>query len=115
MKESERKRREQPDEKLAALMDEFEGRLVSPGGAAALLGVSRKTIHTLCTRRVLRTFSSDVADESWGPFGMLTTEGPRWIYIPLEDVHRYAARTDRETESAKRWRRWLPKSEEGQS
>ncbi len=32
-------------------------------------------------------------------------------YIPLEDVHAYAARTDRETEPAKRWRRWLPKRE----
>ena len=110
MREADRKKREQPDEKLAALMDEFEGRLVSPGGAAALLGLSRKTIHTLCKRDVLRMFVSDVEDR-WGPASF----GPRWVYIPLEDVHRYAARTDRESEPAKRWRRWLPKSEEGGS
>jgi hypothetical protein len=110
MKESERKRREQPDEKLAALMDEFEGRMVSPGGAAALLGVSRKTIHTLCKREVLRSFVSDREDK-WGP----VSYGPRWIYIPLEDVYAYAGRTDRETAPLKRWKRWLPKSNGGQS
>jgi hypothetical protein len=65
MKESERKRRERPDEKLAALMDEFEGRLVSPGGAAALLGISRKTVHTLGGRGVLR----DVRERQGGQVG----------------------------------------------
>jgi hypothetical protein len=106
MSERDRKRRDAPDEKLAALLDEFEGRLVSPGGAAALLGVSRKTVHTLCKREVLRMFVSDKEDQ-WGP----VSYGPRWVYIPLEDVHRYAVRTDRETEPAKRWRRWLPNSD----
>src|SRR5690242_13450131 len=102
MRERDRKRREEPDEKLAALMDEFEGRLVSPGGAAALLGLSRKTVHTLCKRGVLRMFASDVEDK-WGPGSF----GPRWVYIPLADVYAYAARTDRETEPLRRWSRWL--------
>jgi hypothetical protein len=107
MSERDRNRRHTPDEKLAALMDEFEGRLVSPGGAAALLGVSRKTVHTLGKRGVLRMFVSDVEDK-WGPI----SEGPRWVYIPLQDVHAYAARTGRETKPASRWRRWLPKTED---
>jgi hypothetical protein len=89
------------DEKLAALFDQFEGRLTSPGGAAALLGVSRKTVHTLCTRGVLRTFASDDEDQ-WGPFKF----GPRWIYIPLEDIKAYAEKTGRLTEPIKRWGRW---------
>ena len=38
--------REGGDPKLIALFDKYGGRLVSPGGAAALLGLSRQTIHT---------------------------------------------------------------------
>lgn len=94
------------DEKLAALFDAFEGRLVSPGGAAALLGVSRKTVHMLGKRGVLRVFASDEVDESWGPFGLLTTEGPRWVYVPLVDVKAYAERTGRTTPQLERWGRW---------
>ena len=107
MKESDRKRHEQPDEKLIALMDEFAGQMVSPGGAAALLGVSRKTVHTLCKRGVLRTFASDVADESWGPFGLLKSEGPRWVYIPTADVYEYALRVGRESPGLGRWAEWV--------
>src|SRR3954452_23391598 len=107
MKESDRKRHEQPDEKLIALMDEFAGQMVSPGGAAALLGVSRKTVHTLCKRDVLRAFASDVVDESWGPFGLLKSEGPCWVYIPLADVYEYAVRVGRETPRLKGWAEWV--------
>ncbi len=38
------------DEALQELFAEFRGQLVSPGGAAALLGVKRETIHTLGKR-----------------------------------------------------------------
>ena len=82
--------RGQGDEKLAALFDRFEGRLISPGGAAAMLGVSRKTIHTLCKRGVLRAFASDDEDQ-WGPIKF----GPRWVYIPIADIKRYGERTGR--------------------
>src|SRR5439155_20901120 len=47
------------DPKLARLFDEFGGRMVSPGGAAALLGLSRQTMHTLCKRDGLRACRSD--------------------------------------------------------
>ncbi len=83
-------------------MDEFEGRVVSPGGAAALLGVSRKTVHTLCKREDLRMFASDKEDE-WGP----VSYGPRWVYVPLEDIYVYAERTGRRTKALKRWPAWL--------
>ena len=39
--------RESGDEKLANLFAEFGGHMVSPGGAAQLLGLSRKTVYTL--------------------------------------------------------------------
>ena len=72
------------DPKLRNLFEEFHGQLVSPGGAAALLGVSRQTIHTLGGRGKLRMFRSD--DEVGG---RVIKGGPRWVYIPLEDVQRY--------------------------
>jgi hypothetical protein len=74
------------DEKLAELFAEFGGRMVSPGGAAALLGLSRKTIYTLCKQQKLRTFRSD--DLAIG-----TT--PRWVYIPLVDIRNYARHVGR--------------------
>ena len=78
------------DPKLRALFEEFDGRLVSPGAAAALLGVSRQTIHTLGSRGKLRIFRSD--DEVGG---RLVTWGPRWVFIPLEDIQRYGEEVGR--------------------
>jgi hypothetical protein len=72
------------DPKLRALFEEFGGQLVSPGGAAALLGVSRQTVHTLGERGKLRLFRSD---DQVG--GRVVKGGPRWVYIPLEDVQQY--------------------------
>jgi excisionase family DNA binding protein len=75
------------DPKLIALFDKYGGRLVSPGGAAALLGLSRQTIYTLCKRGELRAFASgEKAD------GMRT---PRWVYIPLDDIQAYGERVGR--------------------
>ena len=78
--------RDTGDEKLAKLFAKFDGRMVSPGGAAALLGLSRKTIYTLCKRQELRAFRSD-------ELAVGTT--PRWVYIPLVDVRDYAEKVGR--------------------
>jgi hypothetical protein len=88
--------RDQGDEKLAELFAEFEGKLVSPGGAAALLGLSRKTIYTLCKRQDLRAFRSD-------DLAMGTT--PRWVYIPLVDVRDYAEKVGRPIVRIEEWLR----------
>lgn len=90
MEQSSDTRDREPDEKLAQLFDRFNAQVVSPGGAAAILGVSRKTIHTLCKRGVMRAFASD-DDDQWGPIKF----GPRWVYIPTIDVVGYAERTGR--------------------
>jgi Helix-turn-helix domain len=74
------------DPKLAALFDKYGGRLVSPGGAAALLGLSRQTIHTLCKRGELRAFRSDEEE---------ARDLPKWVYIPLDDVYAYGERVGR--------------------
>jgi hypothetical protein len=73
------------DPKLVRLFDEYGGRLVSPGGAANLLGVTRQTVNTLLKRSELRAFRSD--EES--------RDGPKWVYIPLDDVYAYGERVGR--------------------
>jgi excisionase family DNA binding protein len=74
------------DPKLISLFDKYRGRLVSPGGAAALLGLSRQTVYTLCKRGELRAFRSD--EEEY-------RDMPKWVYIPLDDVYAYGERVGR--------------------
>jgi hypothetical protein len=83
-------RREGGDPKLIALFDKYGGRLVSPGGAAALLGLSRQTIHTLLLRGEMRAFRSD--EESH--------DIPKWVYIPLDDIEAYGERVGRPVRSS---------------
>ena len=76
------------DPELRELFERFNGQLISPGGAANLLGLSRKTVHTLGERGKLRVFH--------GPEqGHLVKSGPRWSYIPLADVAAYAEQVGR--------------------
>jgi excisionase family DNA binding protein len=90
-----RPRRASGDLELVLLFDRFQGRLVTPAGAAALLGVSRQTIHTLCDRGQMRALRGGQASAT------------HWTYLPLEDVHAYAVRTQRSTPEMDRWDRWL--------
>jgi hypothetical protein len=73
--------REEGDPELHELFERFSAQLVSPGGAAALLGLSRKTIYTLGQRGRIRVFHSSKNDR-WS--------GPKWTYIPVIDLARYA-------------------------
>jgi Helix-turn-helix domain len=86
--------RESGDEKLAELFAEFDGHVVSPGGAAALLGLSRKTIYTLCKRGDLRAFRSDE---------LANATTPRWVYIPVVDIRDYAAKVGRPIAHIEKW------------
>jgi hypothetical protein len=85
--------REGGDPKLIALFEKYGGRLVSPGGAAALLGLSRQTIYTLCKRGELRAFRSDDYDERM-------RDTPKWVYIPLDDIQAYGERVGRPVRSS---------------
>lgn len=80
-------------DQLQALFEEFDGRLISPGGAAGLLGISRKTIHELGRRGRLRMFRGPDLTTKFGPLKL--EEGPRWVYIPLEDLAKYAEEVGR--------------------
>jgi hypothetical protein len=75
--------RDEGDPRLHQLFERFNAQLVSPGGAAALLGLSRKTIYTLGQRGRIRVFHSSVKDR-W------SETGAKWTYIPIIDLARYA-------------------------
>ena len=79
------------DPKLILLFEEYGGRLVSPGGAANLLGVTRQTVNTLLKRGEFRAFRSD-EEASKGL--------PKWVYIPLDDVYAYGERVGRPVRGA---------------
>jgi hypothetical protein len=87
-------KKDQGDPELHALFEKFDGQLVSPGGAAHLLGVSRSTVATLTRRKKLRAFRS--AKEEVTKHGPVTIKpGPSWVFIPLIDVKRYAEEVGR--------------------
>jgi hypothetical protein len=79
------------DPRLRKLFEEFDGQLVSPGGAAALLGLSRKTVHTLGNRGTIRIYRSE--DDEKGRLGV--DYGAKWVLIPLVDLRDYADRVGR--------------------
>src|SRR2546429_2917233 len=89
--------RDEGDPELHALFERFNAQVVSPGGAAALLGLSRKTIHTLGERKRIRIFRSSQKDGGWG-------NEPRWVYIPTIDLARYADEVGRPFPQIKRLR-----------
>ena len=78
------------DEARARLFAEFEWQMVSPGGAANLLGVSRQRVHQFIRDGRLRCFRSEDERTKLGPI-TLHYGGPRWAYIPMDDVDRLAA------------------------
>lgn len=90
-----RANRDSGDEKLARLFERYEGQVVSPGGAAQLLGLSRKTVYTLCKNGELTAYRSDEEDRT----------GPRWVYIPLADVYAYAQKVGRTIPGMEKWLR----------
>ena len=79
---------------MAKVFADFNGHVVSPGGAAALLGLSRKTIYTLCKRGELRAFRSDES---------AYRDTPRWVYIPVVDIRDYAAKVGRPIARIDKW------------
>jgi excisionase family DNA binding protein len=81
-----RANREAGDEKLARLFERFDHQMISPGGAAHLLGLSRKTVHMLCKNGELTAYRSDE---------LVNKTTPVWVYIPLRDVYAYAEKVGR--------------------
>jgi hypothetical protein len=89
--------RDEGDPQLHELFERFSAQLVSPGGAAALLGLSRKTIYTLGQRGRIRVFHSSQKDR-W------SETGAKWTYIPVIDLARYAEEVGRPFPELRRMR-----------
>ena len=77
------------DQELQELFEKFNGQLVSPGGAAHLLGVSRSTVSTLIKRERLRAYRNK-KEKKKRKLIDLDAADPKWVYIPLIDVKKYA-------------------------
>src|ERR1035441_1326232 len=90
-------KRDEGDPQLHELFERFSAQLVSPGGAAALLGLSRKTIYTLGQRGRIRVFHSSQKDR-W------SETGAKWTYIPVIDLARYAEEVGRPFPELRRMR-----------
>lgn len=79
---------------LEKVVDWYKGGMVSPGGAASHLGVSRAMIHQLERDGKIRAYRFIAEDEDWGklPFliKLLFQRKSLVIYIPVADLNKYA-------------------------
>lgn len=79
------------------VFDYFEGHVVSPGGAAAMLGVSRAMIHQLEKDGRIRAYRVDVNDKSLkgvpNSLRLFIGQKDQYIWIPVIDLVKYAQET----------------------
>jgi len=71
------------DPDLAKVYRRFDGRLITPSLAGALLGLDRRTVATLIDRGTIRAFKGR------------TEAGVSWVVVPLGDVAAYGDRVGR--------------------
>ena len=81
-------------EEFEKVADYFEAQLVSPGGAAGMLGVSRAMIHQLEKDGKIRAYRIIVDQKGWQhqPFyiQLLASKKGQQIWIPVDDLVKYA-------------------------
>jgi predicted HTH domain antitoxin len=81
-------------EELQKVADWYEGGMLSPGGAAGYLGVSRAMIHQLERDGKIRAYRYIAEDKDWNklPFylRLLVDRKSQVIYIPVADLDKYA-------------------------
>lgn len=74
--------------------DYFEGQLISPGGAAGYLRVSRAMIHQLEKDGKIRAYRIIVDRQAWEnePFyiQLLMSKKGQHIWVPVDDLVKYA-------------------------
>ena len=80
-------------EEFEKVAEYFKGQLVSPGGAANMLHVSRAMIHQLERDGKVRAYRVVVADEFWDRLDfylrLMVKRKSAYIYIPVEDIRKY--------------------------
>jgi hypothetical protein len=74
------------------ILDKFNGQMVSPGGAAQILGVSRAYIHQLEKDKKIRVYRISDDKVNWDVLPvwarLLMPKRSDYIYIPCEDIER---------------------------
>ena len=83
------------------IADYFEGQVVSPGGAAGMLGVSRAMINHLEKEGKIRVYRFIVKDDEAleeEPFYVRVLFGIKgqYAWIPVEDIKKYALSVGRD-------------------
>jgi hypothetical protein len=80
---------------LNEIAEKFNWNVVSPGGAANMLGVSRAYIHQLEKNGIIRAYRMDSNFEKKGIPKILQllmkTNRKFYIYIPVEDIEKIKA------------------------
>ena len=80
---------------LEKVAEWYQGGMLSPGGAAGHLGVSRAMIHQLERDGKIRAYRYIVEDKDWDslPFylKLLVSTKDEYIWIPVQDLDKYAA------------------------
>ena len=81
-------------EELEKIAEWYKGGMLSPGGAASHLGVSRAMIHQLERDGKIRAYRYIAEDKDWEnlPFylKLLIERKSQAIYIPIVDLDKYA-------------------------
>ncbi len=83
----------------------FKGRIVKPYHAGKMLGVSRAMIFNLERDGKIRAYRLSFTDEVWEGIPLhlkpLITRSDTYIWIPVEDVERYAKSKGRKLKDVK--------------
>jgi hypothetical protein len=89
-------------EEFEKVAEYFKSQLVSPGGAAGHLGVSRAMIHQLERDGKIRAYRFVVESEDWDKYSfhlkLLLPRKSLTILIPVEDLDKYAESVRRRKE-----------------
>lgn len=91
-------------EEFRKVADYFEGGVLSPGGAAGMLGVSRAMIHQLERDGKIRAYRVIADEKFWehepSYVRLLASKKGQYIWIPIDDLVNYALEVGRENISS---------------
>lgn len=92
-------------EEYKQVAEAFKGRIVKPYHAGKMLGVSRAMIFNLERDGKIRAYRLAFTDEVWEGIPLhlkpLITRSDTYIWIPVEDVERYAKSKGRKLKDVK--------------
>jgi len=92
-------------EEYKQLAEAFKGKIVKPIHASKMLGVSRAMVFQLEREGKIRAFRLAFTDEVWKGIPLhlkpLITRSDTYIWIPIEDIEKYAQSKGRKLKDVK--------------